>query len=106
MYKMSTNIPLREEASALSSTKTNKTMEVSAMMFFSIIIAGLIVRIIYAIMDSVKVMISEIYDEEHRDEYFRSSYYWVNTLLVALVCSFLIVIIYEYYVVGHLGKIN
>lgn len=80
----------------------NTNVQVVWMIVISIIIAGLILRIIMAVIEATSVGIEDCVDEEHREEYIRTQYYWLTTLIVVLVCIFLIILFYEGYVIYHL----
>lgn len=76
---------------------TLTTSQILGVNIISIIISALIVRCIYALFDWVKVMSEEIFDENNRDDYRRTKYYFLSTVIIIAICSLIAICILEYY---------
>lgn len=75
---------------------TNK--QILSVNIISIIISALIIRVIYVSFDCIKIMVEEIVDDSTTVRYRRSKYYTISTILIALLCGFLGILIYQSYV--------
>lgn len=75
-----------------------------AVVVISIVISTLIVRIIYVTFDCLRVLSEETYDDNIRDGYFRGKYYLMYAVVSVLVSIFILILIYEGYVVSYLMK--
>ena len=55
----------------------------------SIIIAALIVRLIYAWFDVVCIWAEQVYDEDYRDNYLKTTHSVSSAVMITAICGFL-----------------
>jgi len=60
----------------------------------SIIIAALIVRLIYAWFDVVCVWAEQVYDEDYRDNYLKTTHAAASAVMITAICGFLALVTY------------
>ena len=60
----------------------------------SIVIAALIVRLIYAWFDVVCVWAEQVYDEDYRDNYLKTTHAVAGAILITVICGFSAVLTY------------
>lgn len=63
----------------------------------SIIIAALIVRLIYAWFDVICIWAEQVYDEEYRDNYLKTTHAVASAILISAICGFLALVIYLFW---------
>jgi len=61
----------------------------------SIVLAALIVRIIYVWYDVLITLACEVFDDDYRDDYFKTYVHLVGAIVVTGICLFLYIIVYQ-----------